>query len=40
MEVQAMKIGLGCDHGGYNLKEEIKKYLNVVGLDYITKKKF
>lgn len=23
-----MKIGLASDHGGYNLKEEIKKYLN------------
>ncbi len=22
-----MKIGLGCDHGGYSLKEEIKKHL-------------
>lgn len=22
-----MKISLGCDHGGYELKEEIKKYL-------------
>ena len=22
-----MKISMGCDHGGYNLKEHIKKYL-------------
>ena len=30
-----MKIGLGCDHGGYNLKEEIKKYLQVKGIECI-----
>ena len=22
-----MKVSLGCDHGGYALKEEIKKHL-------------
>ena len=27
-----MKIGLGCDHGGYNLKLEIKKYLGTKGI--------
>ena len=28
-------IGLGADHGGYKLKEEIKKYLDEKGLKYI-----
>lgn len=27
-------IGLGCDHGGYELKQEIKKYLEEKGLAY------
>ena len=27
-------IALGSDHGGYKLKEEIKKYLEEVGIDY------
>lgn len=27
-------IALGCDHGGYKLKEEIKKYLDETGIDY------
>lgn len=26
-----MKISMGCDHGGYDLKEEIKKYLEGQG---------
>lgn len=30
-----MKIGLGCDHGGYNLKEEIKKHLEARGIEFI-----
>ena len=30
-----MKIGLGCDHGGYNLKEEIKKHLESRGIECI-----
>ena len=30
-----MKIGLGCDHGGYNLKEEIKKHLEGRGIEFI-----
>lgn len=30
-----MKIALGSDHGGYNLKEEIKKHLEKSGFDYI-----
>lgn len=29
-----MKIALGSDHGGYLLKEEIKKWLEEKGLDY------
>ena len=28
-------IAIGSDHGGYKLKEEIKKYLDELGLDYI-----
>ena len=28
-------IGLGADHGGYKLKEEIKKYLDKKNLKYI-----
>ena len=34
-----MKIGLGCDHGGYNLKKEIISYLEgkgIEGVDYGT----
>ena len=27
-------IALGCDHGGYKLKEEIKKYLEEKGIEY------
>jgi ribose 5-phosphate isomerase B len=27
-------IGIGCDHGGYELKQEILKYLNEKGLEY------
>ena len=27
-------IALGCDHGGYKLKEEVKKYLDEIGLEY------
>ena len=29
-----MMIALGCDHGGYKLKEEIKKYLNELDIEY------
>ena len=25
-------IALGCDHGGYELKQEIKKYLDEKGI--------
>ena len=28
-------IAIGCDHGGYKLKEEIKKYLDELGLEYM-----
>ena len=27
-------IAIGCDHGGYKLKEEIKKYLEECGIEY------
>ena len=27
-------IDLGSDHGGYKLKEEVKKYLDEIGLEY------
>lgn len=27
-------IAIGCDHGGYKLKEEIKKYLEEKGIPY------
>ena len=30
-----MKIGLGCDHGGYNLKLEIKQYLESKGIECV-----
>ena len=30
-----MKIGIGSDHGGYRLKEDIKKYLEDKGVEYV-----
>ena len=27
-------IAIGCDHGGYKLKEEIKKYLEEKNIEY------
>ena len=27
-------IAIGCDHGGYKLKEEIKRYLDEIGIEY------
>ncbi|MDY4574375.1 MAG: ribose 5-phosphate isomerase B [Intestinibacter sp.] len=30
-----MKIGLGCDHGGYNLKLEIIKHLESKGIECV-----
>jgi len=30
-----MKIVLGSDHGGYELKEEVKKYLKVIKVSYV-----
>jgi ribose 5-phosphate isomerase B len=35
MEVFNMKIGIGSDHGGYRLKEDIKKYLEEKGIEYV-----
>ena len=29
-----MKIAIGADHGGYKLKEEIKKYLEEKEIEY------
>ena len=29
-----MKIAIGADHGGYKLKEEIKKYLEEKGIEF------
>ena len=28
-----MRIGLGCDHGGFELKEELRRYLRSIGED-------
>ena len=30
-----MKIAIGADHGGYKLKEEIKKYLDELEIKYV-----
>ncbi len=30
-----MKVALGCDHGGYELKKEIIKYLQDNGIEYV-----
>jgi ribose 5-phosphate isomerase B len=35
MEVDEMKIGLGSDHGGFELKEYIKEYLEKEGIEYV-----
>jgi len=32
-----MKIAIGCDHGGYSLKEEIKRRLVTAGYDIMDK---
>ena len=30
-----MKIGIGSDHGGYELKESIKEYLSQLGVEFV-----
>lgn len=30
-----MKLAIGCDHGGYNLKKEILKHLDKKGIEYM-----
>ena len=30
-----MRIGLGCDHGGFNLKTEIIQYLESKGIECV-----
>lgn len=30
-----MKIAIGCDHGGFNLKNEVAKHLNEKGIEVI-----
>lgn len=30
-----MKIGIGSDHGGYELKEQIKEYLDTQNIEYV-----
>lgn len=32
-----MKIGIGCDHGGFEMKEELKKRLNGAGYTVVDK---
>jgi ribose 5-phosphate isomerase B len=33
--MKIMKIALGADHGGYELKEEVKKHLDSRGIPYV-----
>jgi len=30
-----MKVAMGCDHGGYDLKEEVKKHLQDKGIEVV-----
>lgn len=32
--MEKLKVALGCDHGGYVLKENIKNYLKAHGVEY------
>ncbi len=32
--MEKLKIAIGCDHGGYLLKEKIIQYLDAVGVEY------
>lgn len=32
--MEKLKVALGCDHGGYVLKENIKNYLKAQGVEY------
>lgn len=33
MQDETMKIGVACDHGGFELKEELKQYLLTMGME-------
>ena len=35
LEETKMKLAIGCDHGGYELKCEVLKHLNERGIEYI-----
>ena len=32
--MEKLKIAIGCDHGGYKLKEKIAEYLEVHGIEH------
>lgn len=32
--MENLKIAIGCDHGGFQLKEKIKEYLEVHGIEF------
>jgi ribose 5-phosphate isomerase B len=35
IQVRIMQIGLACDHGGFELKEELKSFLKTIGAEPI-----